>query len=72
MSVIADRTSRWGNPWSVSLNPVTRGWRVCRAFARQAREGLEERCLACWCPLDGPYCAGVLLRVARAEEVFGG
>lgn len=30
-SVIVDRTSRWGNPWGVVLDPDTRLWRVCRA-----------------------------------------
>ncbi len=36
-----------------------------RAIAQQAQIELRGKNLACWCPLDGPCHAGVLLEVAN-------
>ena len=41
-SVIVDRTSRWGNPWSVVMRPETGSWYVCRA-SNQRRVGHWHR-----------------------------
>jgi hypothetical protein len=35
---------------------------------RDARRDLKGKNLACWCPLDQPCHADILLRIANAEE----
>ena len=66
-AVYVSRPSKWGNPFTVE------------AFGRQKAVELYERCalphlpieelrgkdLACWCPLDQPCHADVLLKVAN-------
>jgi hypothetical protein len=76
-AVVVARPSRWGNPFRVGVD----GDRAqCVAAYRQAlergelpftmadvRRQLGGRDLACWCPLDEPCHADVLLAVARGE-----
>ena len=72
------RPSRWGNPFVVGRD----GDRVaCVALYRRAlergelsftpddvRRQLAGRDLACWCPLDEPCHADVLLEIANAAR----
>jgi len=62
--------------WGCAM-PVTRqlavdlyrAWLLCRPAAVQAaRETLAGRDLACWCPLDQPCHADVLLEVANGDR----
>lgn len=40
-----------------------------RRLAAEAREALRGKNLACWCPLDGPCHAEVLLDIANPKSV---
>lgn len=76
-AVVVARPSRWGNPFRLT-NEGTRA-EVVAAFDRALAAGdpilgftaadvqreLAGRDLACWCPLDQPCHADVLLRVAN-------
>jgi hypothetical protein len=89
-AVKVDRSTRWGNPFSVRANASGRGFSVIRGAGLVAtpfpeREAIELACkcfrekvapslpleelrgkdLACWCPLDGPCHADVLLELAN-------
>ncbi len=74
------RPSRWGNPYRIGDphpddgRPMTRRQAVelFRAtyagrpeWVAAARDALAGRDLACWCPLDEPCHADVLLQVAN-------
>jgi hypothetical protein len=74
-TVVVSRPSRWGNPFA-ARDADDRGRVVAlyRAFIHRpenaglrkaARRELRGRNLACWCPLDGPCHADVLLEVAN-------
>ena len=55
----------------------TRGWRMFRRWlaptragqqlAHHARQRLRGYHLACWCPLDGPCHADILLTLANSD-----
>jgi hypothetical protein len=74
--VVVARPSRWGNPFRLGID----GDRAtCVRLYRQAllagdlgvttedvRRELAGRDLACWCPLDEPCHADVLLETANA------
>jgi hypothetical protein len=84
-AVRVDRSTRWGNPFTVAeygtraaavaayrgallageLPGVGRFAPVTLADVRTELAGRE---LACWCPLDGPCHADVLLTVAAAAD----
>lgn len=74
-TVYVGRPSRWGNPYSVSGETTTaRAVALYREDLRRAlghdevRRGLEAlrgKNLACWCPLDQPCHADVLLELAN-------
>ncbi len=71
------RPSRWGNPHPFERPTREERARVvelyrrdlgagCLAFTEgDVRRELAGRDLACWCPLDGPCHADVLLEVAN-------
>ena len=77
-----DRTTRWGNPFSVAdagsvAAAVERHARWMRGEIAApdgaappepgaVRAALAGRDLACWCPLDGPCHAELLLAIANA------
>jgi hypothetical protein len=76
-AVVVSRPSRWGNPHPFRRpTPEERG-RVVELFRRDLEAGrlsfteddvrreLAGRDLCCWCPLDGPCHADVLLEVAN-------
>lgn len=73
-----DRTTRWGNPY-VGSGPHDRGKMAalfaeyCRRpenaeFVASVRAELAGHDLACWCPLDGPCHADVLLKIANGHN----
>ena len=75
-AVYVGRPSRWGNPfyagdWWLG-QPMTAGETVLRfrhrleEFPREFLEPLRKRNLVCWCPLDQPCHADVLLELANA------
>jgi hypothetical protein len=74
-TVKVDRTTRFGNPFKPEMGHAAsvaafRKWITSsaagKALAADAREALRGRNLACWCPLDGPCHADVLLEIANA------
>ncbi|HEX3335267.1 MAG TPA: DUF4326 domain-containing protein [Jatrophihabitans sp.] len=76
-TIVVARPSRWGNPFRIG--PAGEGGltreQAVRAFAqwlrahpdhvRAVRAELAGHDLACWCPLDAPCHADVLLQVAN-------
>jgi hypothetical protein len=74
-AVYVGRPSRWGNPFIVGDAPgqYTResSLALFRIYATNARrspdwlEPLRGRDLACWCPLDQPCHADILLELAN-------
>ena len=78
-TVKVDRTTRWGNPYvgDGKMTPEARAY-VISLFneylkrPEQAdeiaaiRDQLRGKNLACWCPLDQPCHADVLLELANA------
>ena len=80
-AVYVGRPSRWGNPWRVRRHRMQIGsYVVAGAAAATARFRERLACLAplgwfaplrghdlvCWCPLDQPCHADVLLEFANA------
>lgn len=82
--VVVARPSKWGNPFRLDpARGHDRAWSVARFRELMAGDGpagisypsreeiraeLAGRDLACWCPLDGPCHADVLLEIANAPE----
>jgi hypothetical protein len=60
-AVVVSRPSKWGNPFVVGVGGV-------RDRALAARRELAGKDLACWCPLDQPCHADVLLELANPED----
>ncbi|MSR14316.1 MAG: DUF4326 domain-containing protein [Gammaproteobacteria bacterium] len=76
-----DRTTRWGNPFTLEISRTREqsiadysAWLVGKRAApgdekaptrAEVRQHLGGKNLACWCPLDGPCHAGVLLAMAN-------
>jgi hypothetical protein len=73
-AVIVTRPTKWGNPHPLDLGraEAVRRYREDLFAGRLAitvedvRRELRGRDLACYCPLDGPCHADVLLEVANA------
>lgn len=75
-TVKVDRTTRWGNPFKIGPNmdrtqaiALYRRWVAGEdldipPFALDPKE-LKGKNLACWCSLDGPCHAEVLLELAN-------
>lgn len=72
---VVTRPTKWGNPHSLEqgrAEAVSRfrddllAGRLTITIADVQRE-LRGRDLACWCPLDGPCHADVLIEVANVE-----
>jgi hypothetical protein len=74
-TVVVSRPTRWGNPFPAQgPNDRARVVALYRDFIHRAenaalreaaRRELGGKNLACWCPLDGPCHADVLLEVAN-------
>jgi hypothetical protein len=72
-TVYVGRPSKWGNPWKTA--PAYSGWLAGTDFfwlfqARRMKvlgdiSELRGKDLACWCPLDQPCHADVLLELAN-------
>lgn len=76
-AVYVGRPSKWGNPytaeeWGADAVPMFQAFvETNRRPAngptlRMVREELRGKDLACWCPLDQPCHADVLLKLANA------
>jgi Domain of unknown function (DUF4326) len=74
-AIVVTRPTKWGNPYPLSLGrgEAVRRYRDDLVAGRlpvqgeDARRELRGHDLACYCPLDGPCHADVLLEVANAE-----
>jgi hypothetical protein len=75
-TIVVARPSRWGNPYR-AITPAGRRVAVqkyrrflssprARGLRQEAIRCLRGRNLACWCPLDGPCHADVLLKWVNA------
>lgn len=69
--VYVGRPTKWGNPFKVG-NECSRQEAVDKfatylAVTNLDLEGLRGKNLACWCPLDQPCHADILLRLANGE-----
>ena len=79
-AVYVGRPTRWGNPYSVAEYGRERAVRNYREHFWRDSKGwhfdagpldilqLRGKDLACWCPLDQPCHADVLLEIANSEE----
>jgi hypothetical protein len=73
-AVYVGRGSLWGNPYTVALYGRTLALanyrsRVMGMLAVGIKlDSLRGKSLACWCPLDQPCHADVLLELANAVE----
>jgi hypothetical protein len=74
--IYVGRPTRWGNPFSVADHGATEAVRLFRAhllgqplLLQEARQALAGRPLACWCRLDRPCHADVLLELVNREEL---
>lgn len=80
-AVVVARPSRWGNPFTLEAYgsraaavAAYASWIEApeQALLRQAvRRELADKDLCCWCPLDGPCHADVLLRIAGTAQPAG-
>ena len=75
-TIVVARPTRWGNPFRASTLEERkeavakyRAWLKTadgRQLAAEARQTLRGHHLACWCSLDGPCHADVLLEMANS------
>jgi hypothetical protein len=71
-TVKVDRSTKWGNPFIVEGDPAlaVAMYRSSYAdnldFIYDAQLDLRGNNLACWCPLDAPCHADVLLEIANS------
>lgn len=81
-TVYVGRPTQWGNPckagdWCIGFTTRQTAESAVRIFRMQATilknklamEELRGKNLACWCPLDQPCHADVLLEIANSEEI---
>jgi len=74
-TVYVGRPTRWGNPYSLtdglSRDECIRNYEVWLTFELVDRpdllEPLRDKDLACWCPLNKPCHADVLLKFLEAK-----
>jgi hypothetical protein len=69
-TVKVDRSTKWGNPWFVTheisaVQAVT--WFRNEHVGSLPVAELRGKNLACWCPLDKPCHADVLLELANEQ-----
>ena len=76
-AVYVGRPTKWGNPFSVFRGNYQRAVGQYRYWLMADEEGwavlndvgaLRGKDLACWCPLDQPCHADVLLELANQER----
>lgn len=73
-TVYVGRPFKWGNPWKV--RPASKAVELFERYeapfmARVARQELRGKNLACWCRLDQPCHADILLKLANAPDGAG-
>ena len=84
-TVVVTATSKWANPWRLgptttreSIVDAYRRWLLGhmgddflqeRQVVMASLPELRGRDLACWCPLDEPCHADVLLEIVNAQQV---
>lgn len=75
------RPTRWGNPYRIGVECATAAEAVAEfrcdlvsnpLAVAEVRAGLRGKSLACFCPLDQPCHADVLLAVANSGGADGG
>ena len=70
-AIYVGRPTRWGNPFADQDNAeLVRLFRdncLTPEFICSDRSELKGKVLACWCPLDQPCHADVLLKIANEE-----
>ena len=79
-TVYVGRPTKWGNPFRGQGQPAEvltemyahvlendMGWPL-KCSLEEVRRELRGKNLACWCPLDQPCHADVLLELANREE----
>lgn len=69
-AVYVGRGSKWGNPYKIGTCLIGNAAMAAEAYAANLPLGpfaqeLRGKDLACWCPLDQPCHADVLLREAN-------
>jgi hypothetical protein len=73
-AIYVGRPTRWGNPYADQDNAeLVRLFRencLTPEFICSVRSELKGKDLACWCPLDQPCHADVLLKIANEQEVI--
>ncbi|WP_375483149.1 DUF4326 domain-containing protein [uncultured Jatrophihabitans sp.] len=75
--IVVARPSRWGNPFRIGSDGMTRAeavaayrtWAATALDAEEVRRELGGHDLACWCPLAEPCHADVLLELANPCRV---
>lgn len=72
-TVYVGRPSKWGNPVVHPCSKVAADQfrKICKALPplrAQIRRELRGKNLACWCPLDQPCHADVLLELANSPK----
>lgn len=74
-AVVVARPTRWGNPYPVSQYGRIEALRLYREWITEVPELVAAVCselagadLACWCPLDQPCHADVLLELANPRD----
>ncbi len=85
-TVVVARPTRWGNPFAAGKNGVADraeavrlfreltskpDWAVGEMSQQTVRVDLRGKNLACWCSLDGPCHADVLLEIANTRLISG-
>lgn len=77
-AVYVGRPTRWGNPHDLTDTPEARQWCIDQfrrlimqeqnaVLLAQTKALLRGKDLACWCPLDLPCHADVLLEIANGR-----
>ena len=69
-AVVVTRPSKWCNPWRITErqtreNVLHEFRRFAEARAKLIQQDLRGKDLVCWCPLDQPCHADVLLEIAN-------
>jgi Domain of unknown function (DUF4326) len=69
-AIVVSRPSKWGNPFNISEHGRDQAIRLYRGWLEQNGKTAEMaelagRDLACWCPLNQPCHADVLLELAN-------
>ncbi len=70
-AIYVGRPSKWGNPWTGDMAVESfEHWITGneRSWVWATIDQLRGKDLVCWCPLDKPCHADVLLRLANEEK----